>query len=148
MKTTKYRTVLFFMSLGMFLFITESYSQDNERLTPPRKQSNVKSIDEFSNQTFEIYNTIFVYDSLTAAGVKIPAEIEDEIAADIETRIDSLSNIVPDMLEDVDDAPIIRKLRAAGSLNKSRKAISYMLLTMKKYTLGEPADEENEVVKN
>ncbi len=148
MKTIIFKTLFVCINLGIFLFTSESKAQDVERLTPPNKESKVKSIDDFSHQTFEIYNTIFVYDSLTEAGVEIPAEIEDEIAANIETRIDSLANIIPDILEDVDSAPIMRKLRAAGSLNKSRKAITFMIATVKKYTLGEPEDKKNEVVEN
>jgi hypothetical protein len=147
MKTTKFKILFYLVSIGLFLSFSESIAQDEERITPPKKHSKVKSIDDFSNQTFEIYNTIFVYDSLTEAGVEIPVEIEDEIAANIETRVDSLYTIIPDMLDDVDSAPIMRKLRAAGSLNKSRKAITFMLQTMKKYTLGEP-ENKNEIVEN
>ncbi|MDT0650029.1 hypothetical protein [Autumnicola edwardsiae] len=125
-----------FISFGIFLCTTATNAQDQERITPPGKPSKVKSIDDFSNHCFKIYNTVFVYDSLVQTGVEIPAEIEDEIATDIEARIDSLSDIVPDMIGEVDNAPLMRKLRAAGSLNKSRKAISYMLQFTKKYTLG------------
>jgi len=144
---TKFKILSLYLCLGAFLLFTYSTAHGQERLMPPKKLSKVKSIDGFSDHTFKIYNSVFVYDSLTNAGVEIPAEIEDEIAADIETRIDSISNIVPDMIEEVDDAPIMRKLRATLSLNKSRKAITYMLVTMKKYTLGE-SEEETEVVKN
>ncbi|WP_373057961.1 hypothetical protein [Zunongwangia sp. H14] len=130
-----------FLSLGIYLCTLGTYGQTEQRLTPPKKPSKVKSIDEFSDQTFKIYNTVFVYDSLVQAGVEIPAEIEDEIAADIEARIDSLSNVVPEMIDEVDNAPIMRKIRSAGSLNKSRQAITYMLLFTKRYTLGEAEEE-------
>ncbi len=148
MKIINSKTVFLFLSVGIFMVPFESLAQNEERITPPRKESKVESIDDFSDHTFEIYNTIFVYDSLTQAGVEIPAEIEDEIAANIETRVDSLSDIIPDMLSDLDSAPVMRKLRAAGSLNKSRKAITYMITTVKKYTLGESKNKETEVVKN
>src|SRR5690606_31745502 len=110
--------------------------------------SKVKSIDDFSYHCFKIYNTVFVYDSLSRAGVEIPAEIEDEIASSLEARMDSLSAVVPEMLEDVESAPIMRKLRAAGSLNKSRKAITYMLEFSKRYALGESEDENIGNVEN
>ena len=148
MKFITFKTSVLFISIGLFVIPYESLAQDPERITPPSKESKVKSIDDFSNHTFNIYNTIFVYDSLTQAGVEVPAEIEDEIAENIETRVDSLSDIIPEMLDDLDSAPIMRKIRAAGSLNKSRKAITYMLETVKKYTLGESGESENKVVKN
>lgn len=135
----------FLISLGFFLCAVGTTAQ--ERLTPPKKPSKVKSIDDFSNHCFEVYNTVFVYDSLSRAGVEIPAEIEDEIALNLEARMDSLSAVVPEMLEDVDNAPIMRKLRAAGSLNKSRKAITYMLEFSKRYALGESEDENISDVK-
>lgn len=135
----KFKIWTFLMSLGVFLGAMEITAQ--ERITPPKKLSKVKSIDDFSNHCFKIYNTVFVYDSLVNAGVEIPAEIEDEIAEDFEARIDSLSDVVPEMLSDVEGAPFMRKIRAAGSLNKSRKAINYMLQFSKKYTLGEAEDE-------
>ena len=148
MKFITFKTSAFLFSIGLFVIPFGSLAQDTERITPPRKESKVKSIDDFSDHTFNIYNTIFVYDSLTQAGIEVPAEIEDEIAANIETRVDSLSDIIPDMIDDLDSAPVMRKLRAAGSLNKSRKAITYMLETVKKYTLGETNEVETEVVKN
>lgn len=136
----------FFISLGFFLCAVGTTAQ--ERLTPPKKLSKIKSIDDFSDHCFKIYNTVFVYDSLNQAGIEIPAEIEDEIAASLEARIDSLSAVVPEMLNDVEGAPFMRKLRAAGSLNKSRKAITYMLQFSKRYTLGEAEDENISNVEN
>ncbi|MCM4156306.1 hypothetical protein [Gramella sp. AN32] len=147
---SNFKILILILCFGIFLsgYDCRAQESDKERIIPPKKLSKVKSIDEFSAYTFDIYNNLYVYDSLVEAEIEIPAELEDALAENIETRVDSLLNVVPDMLDDIDSAPIMRKLRAAGSLNKSRKAITYMLEFTKKYTLGEPQEAEPEIVKN
>lgn len=145
---TNFKIVRISLVIAAFLIFTNATAQETKRIMPPKKPSKVKSIDGFSEHTFKIYNSIFVYDSLTTAGIEIPAEVEDLIAADIEMRIDSLSNIIPEMIDDVDNAPFMRKLRATLSLNKSRKAITYMLATAKKHVFGEPKIADEGLVKN
>lgn len=142
------KTWTYFIILGLFLSTAESEAQAQERISPPTKPSKVKSIDDFSNYCFEIYDTVFVYDSLVQAGVEIPAEMEDKLAEYIETRIDSLADVVPDMIDEVERAPFMRKVRAARNLNKSRKAITYMLQFAKRYTFGEAEDLEVTNVEN
>lgn len=127
----------------LFLLSTNCWSQEN-RINPPRKVSKITSVDNFVKHSFELYHKVFVYDSLTKAGIEVPAEIEDELMERAEKDVDSLWGEVPDIADDISDAPFMRQAKATLNLNKSKKALKFCMLSVKAYFLGteEVKDED------
>lgn len=125
----------------LFLFSTGSWSQEN-RIKPPKRKSKITSVDNFVKHSFELYHKVFVYDSLTRAGVEVPAEIEDELMERAERDVDSLWQEVPDIADDISDAPFMRQAKATLNLNKSKKALKFCMLSVKAYFVGTEEDEE------
>ncbi|RED42951.1 hypothetical protein DFQ10_107138 [Winogradskyella eximia] len=133
-----------FMFLGMsilFLLSTNCWSQEI-RIKPPKKASKITSVDKFVKHSFELYHKVFVYDSLTKAGVEVPAEIEDELMERAERDVDSLWQEVPDIAEDISDAPFMRQAKATFNLNRSKKALKFCMLSVKAYFIGTEEDED------
>ncbi|GEQ85205.1 hypothetical protein ULMS_07130 [Patiriisocius marinistellae] len=113
-----------------------------ERINPPKKNSKIKSADQFVDNTFQLYHKIYVYDSLSQKGVEIPPELEDELLANAQKDIDSLWQVLPTVVEDMGSGKgnIMRKGKATLNLNKAKKALRYCLATSKTYFIG--TDEE------
>lgn len=128
---------LFISAFFLALFIPAVASAQKKRLSAPRF-SKVVSVDSFAVHTFEIYNKIFVYDSLTKAEVEIPSELEDQISESLLQDLENLNRAVPDILSDVESASLIKKVKAAASLNRSRRALTQSIKTIKIMLLGEP----------
>ncbi|MEP1488057.1 MAG: hypothetical protein ABJK28_06490 [Algibacter sp.] len=104
--------------------------------------SKITTTDKFVSKTFELYNKVFVYDSLTIAGVEIPGELEDELMESAVRDIDSLWEVVPDIIDDISDASFIKQAKATLNLNKAKKALKYCGNYMKSTVIGKKEDEE------
>lgn len=133
--------VLIVSSLFLFLLAPiVSYSQP-KRLKPPKRSSKVKSVDQFVDNSFKLYEKVFVYDSLTQAGVEVPSELEDELSKRAEQDLDSLLQLAPDLIDDIGDASFIKQAKATANLNKAKKALKYCGLIVKSYFVGEEEED-------
>jgi len=126
----------------IFLLPMSSWSQD-KRIKPPKRKSKITSVDKFVKHSFELYHKVFVYDSLVKAGVEVPAEIEDELMERAEKDVDSLWQEVPDIAEDISDAPFMRQAKATFNLNRSKKALKFCMLSVKAYFMGTEDEEDD-----
>lgn len=126
----------------LLVLVTSGIWAQEKRLKPPKRASNIESVDGFVNHTFELYHKVYVYDSLTQKGVEIPTEYEDAIVADMEKNLDSMYQILPVVIEDMGDEPFTRKAKGTLNLNKARRALTYSIRTVKVYFLGEKEGED------
>ena len=128
----------------LFLLPTDSWSQEH-RIKPPKKKSKIESVDLFVNHSFELYHKVFVYDSLVKAGIEVPTELEDELMERAERDVDSLMQVVPDIAEDISDAPFLKQAKATFNLNRTKNALKFCIITVKAHIIGtEEEDEEND----
>ena len=109
----------FYIVAIMFIFLSPELSWSQKRIKPPKRDSKVKSVDLFVNNTFDLYHKVFVYDSLVRAGVEVPSEIEDELVERAEQNIDSLYQVVPDILDDISNTSIMKQAKATLNLNRA-----------------------------
>ncbi|MCA0131932.1 hypothetical protein [Winogradskyella alexanderae] len=115
-------------------------NSQKKRLKPPKRISKVTSVDLFVDKSFNLYNKIFVYDSLTQAGIDIPSELEDELTERAEQDLDSLWQLAPDIVDDISDASFMKQAKATLNLNKAKKALKYCGLIIKSYFIPEEED--------
>jgi hypothetical protein len=137
----KYNLLL--LSFCLLLFLPSIEAQPKKRLKPPKRDSKVKSVDRFVDHAFNLYGKIFVYDSLTQVSAEIPSELEDELVESAERDIDSLWQVVPEIIEDISDASPLKKVKATLNLNKAKKALKYSGQTIKNYFVGTKEEEDN-----
>jgi len=134
------KTLLVF-GLAVFIFLPlKAISQS--RLKPPKRTSKIKSTDLFVDKTFNLYQKVFVYDSLTQAGVDVPVELEDELLESAEQDIDSLWGVLPDIIDDIGDASFMKQAKATLNLNKAKKALKFCGKYVKTTILGKKEDED------
>lgn len=128
----------------VFFFFSYSTQAQEKRIKRPKK-CNVKNVDVFVGNTFKMYRKVYVYDSLTVAGVEIPEELENEIFESMEQDVDSMIQVVPDIWDDIKQAPILKKAKASLNMGRAVKALNFSVKKVKAYTLGEGTkDEEDE----
>lgn len=133
--TQKLQRTITISVLIIFLIPFTGLSQP-KRIKPPKRISKVKSADIFVNKSFELYEKVFVFDSLTQAGVDIPAELEDELAAGAKEDFDKLVEVTPDVIDDISNASLFRKAKAALNMKKAKNALTFCGSTIKNYFLG------------
>lgn len=132
----KKHKILLVLSFFFFLLMPFLINAQTKRIKPPKRNSKVKSVDQFVGHTFKLYDKVFVYDSLTQAGVDIPTELEDELTERAEKDVDSLWQTVPDIIDDISDASFMKKAKATLNLNRAKKALKYCGITLKSYFIG------------
>lgn len=134
----------FYIVAIMFIFLSPELSWSQKRIKPPKRDSKVKSVDLFVNNTFDLYHKVFVYDSLVRAGVEVPSEIEDELVERAEQNIDSLYQVVPDILDDISNTSIMKQAKATLNLNRAKKALKFCMTTVKAYFIGTEEEESDD----
>lgn len=119
----------------IFSFLIPQIGLSQNRIKPPKRESKIKSADQFVDNSFSLYHKVYVYDSLSKANVEIPSELEDELLKSAQTDIDSLWQVLPTVFEDMSsgNASILKKGKATINLNKSKKALSFCVKTVKLY---------------
>ncbi|REG87398.1 hypothetical protein [Winogradskyella sediminis] len=133
--------VLLISMMLLFLSPIQGWTQE-KRIKKPKRKSKIASVDNFVNHSFELYHKVFVYDSLIKAEVEVPVEIEDELMERAERDVDSLWQEVPDIAEDISDAPFMRQAKATFNLNRTKNALKFCMMAVKTYFVGTEEDEE------
>ncbi len=132
------------LAVFCFMLLIPLSAISQKRQLKPKRSSKIESVDQFVNITYNLYNKVFVYDSLTTAGVEIPSDLEDELIKLAENDIDSLWNIMPDVFDDLANSKgsILKKGRATLNLNKAKKALKYCVNYVKKTLVGIKEEED------
>ncbi len=133
---------LLILSLVLSILMPLSIHSQSKRIKAPKRSSKIRSTDVFVKNIFKLYNKVFVYDSLTQAGVEVPVELEDELLESAERDIDSLWGVVPDIIDDISDASFMKQAKATLNLNKAKKALKYCGVHLKTMVLGKKDEEE------
>ncbi|SDH28406.1 hypothetical protein [Winogradskyella thalassocola] len=134
---------IFIGMLILFLVPIQSWSQE-KRIKKPKRHSKITSVDNFVKHSFELYHKVFVYDSLVKVGVDVPVEIEDELMERAQRDADSLWQEIPDIAEDISDAPFMRQAKATFNLNRTKNALKFCMTAVKAYFTGTEEDEEDD----
>jgi len=126
-----------------FLTSFSCFSQ-SKRQTKPKRDSKIESADIFTNITYKLYNKVYVHDSLTHVGVEIPGDLETKLIERAQIDVDSLWQVLPDVIDDIanSNTSILKKGRATLNLNKCKKALKYCGLYVKKLTVGTKEEDK------
>lgn len=138
-------TIKFLFTVSCFLFLLPLYSiSQNKRQQKPKRHSTIESADKFVDVTYNLYNKVYVHDSLTRVGVEIPGDLEYELIERAQDDVDSLWQILPDVIDDIanSNASILSKGRATLNINKSKKTLKQCAFYVKQLVLGTKEEEE------
>ena len=136
-------TILTILLVTIILPVNAQSSEEKKerkivkRIERPKRPSKIKVVDSFVDYSFNLYNKVFIYDSLSIRGVKIPAELEDAIVDGVQQDADSLMQIIPEVIDGMEGEKLIRKAKAMLNLNKVRRILTYSVKTAKLYAVRE-----------
>ncbi|MCB0747182.1 MAG: hypothetical protein KDC52_18135 [Ignavibacteriae bacterium] len=112
----------------LFVFLMPLNVWTQKRIVKP-STNNIEIVDRFVKMSFEVYDSIFMCDSLTQANADFPKEQKLEILKKSKKRIDSLLKVYPVVFDAAANGnySITNKSKTTLSLNKSERALRYSL---------------------
>ena len=138
------KKIIFLLPLLFLVIGTSLDTIAQKRKIKRPKKCNIKTVDRFVGNSFRIYRKVYVYDSLTVAGVEIPEELENEIFESLQTDVDSMIMITPDIWDSMKDEPLLKQAKGGMNLGKASRALTFSLQKVKAYTLGEASSKEGD----
>jgi OOP family OmpA-OmpF porin len=137
----KRETVL--LTLFLCLLIIPSLEAQTKKLKRPRGKVGISSVDNFVQESFDLYDKVYTYDGYAAAGKSLDDEDIDVLEDGIED-VTRLTESTPDILNDLDGAGMIKQGKATLQINRAKKALEYSVTTAKALLLGERASQSEE----
>ncbi|OZV67116.1 OmpA family protein [Winogradskyella aurantia] len=137
----KRETVL--LTLFFSLLIIPRLEAQTKKLKRPRGKVGISSVDNFVQESFDLYDKVYKYDGYAAAGKSLDDEDIDVLEDGIED-VTRLTESTPDILNDLDGAGMIKQGKATLQINRAKKALEYSVTTAKALLLGERESQSEE----
>ena len=99
--------------------ILEGQSKKTKKLKRPTSKVGIASVDSFVQESFDLYDKVYMYDGYAAAGTPLADEDLDILEAALED-VTNLSASAPNILSDLDGRSVL-KAKQGNLTNQSRK---------------------------
>ncbi len=129
--------------IGAILFCIPNVNSQTKKLKRPGSKVGISSVDTFVNESFDLYDKVYMYDGYAEAG----KPLEDEDIDVLEEALDDvayLSESAPDILSDLDGVSVLKQGKATLQINRSKKALAYSVKTAKKLLTEKRQEKDNE----
>ncbi len=124
------------------LFINSAFSQ-TKKVKRPKSKVGISSVDRFVQESFDIYDKVYMYDEY-AANEKPLTEDDIDILEEAVSEVTALTESAPDIAGDIKGAGIFKQGKATLQLNKAQKVLKYSAKTAKELLLGQHEHEKKE----
>ena len=109
----------------------EGQSKKTKKLKRPTSKVGIASVDSFVQESFDLYDKVYMYDGYAAAGTPLADEDLDILEAALED-VTNLSASAPNILSDLDGRSVLKQSKATLQINRAKKALKYSISTAKK----------------
>ncbi|GAB1857052.1 hypothetical protein MHTCC0001_18880 [Flavobacteriaceae bacterium MHTCC 0001] len=107
-----------------------------KRIKRPKSHVGITSVDQFVQESFDIYDKVYKYDGYAQSGT--PLDDDDiDVLEDALDDLEGLSSSAPDVLGDLDGANVLQQGKATLQINKAKKALKYSIKTSKELLSGQ-----------
>lgn len=142
MKFLKNAQSILILGILLFFLIPKLSAQPKE-IKRPKSRVGVPSVDQFVQESFDIYNKVYRYDGYAQAGT--PLDDEDiDVLEDTLDDLQGLSDSAPDILGDLEGISVIKQGKATLQINRAKKALKYSVKTAKELLLGQREQNEKQ----
>lgn len=125
-----------------FTFIAPKLEAQTKRLKRPKSTVGISSVDNFVQESFNLYDKVYKYDGYAAS--KTPLEDEDiDVLEEALEEMGSLSESAPDILNDLDGKGAFKQAKATLQINRAKKALKYSIQTSKNLLLGSKQQQKD-----
>ncbi|MGV6832429.1 MAG: OmpA family protein [bacterium] len=128
------------LTLALVLCANFIYSQ-TKRIKRPSSRVGVSSVDRFVQNSFDIYDKVYRYDSYAAQGKSLEDE-DIDVLENALTDLEELSTSAPDIISDLDGVGMLKQGKATLQMNRAKKALKYSITTAKKLLTEKRAPKE------
>ena len=132
------------LAFCIILFITPTLDAQTKKIKRPKSRVGVTSVDNFVQESFDLYDKVYKYDGYAASGKSLDDDDIDVLEEALD-EMSSLSDSAPDIINDLDGVGVLKQGKATLQINKAKKALKYSIKTAKELLLGQREREtENE----
>lgn len=132
------------LAFCIILFITPTLDAQTKKIKRPKSRVGVISVDNFVQESFDLYDKVYKYDGYAASGQSLDDDDIDVLEEALD-EMSSLSDSAPDIINDLDGVGVLKQGKATLQINKAKKALKYSIKTAKELLLGQREREtENE----
>jgi outer membrane protein OmpA-like peptidoglycan-associated protein len=126
----------FFLTFCAIVFIVPTIEAQTKKIKRPRSRVGVTSVDNFVQESFDLYDKVYKYDGYAAAGT--PLDDDDiDVLEEALGELSSLSDSAPDIINDLDGVGLLKQGKATLQVNRAKNALQYSIKTAKELLLGE-----------
>ena len=134
----------FVCSLTLLFFVIPNIDAQTKKIKRPKSRVGITSVDNFVQNSFDIYDKVYRYDGYAKAGTPLD-DSDIDVLEDALDDLSILSESAPDILSDIDGAGVFKQGKATLQMNSAKKALKYSIETAKNLLAGSPkSDEEDE----
>ncbi len=127
--------------IGLILFISPKLKAQTKKLKRPKSKVGISSVDSFVQESFDLYDKVYMYDGYAKAGTPLEDDDLDVLAEALE-EVSLLGESAPDILDDLDGAGMIKQAKATVNMNRAKKALKYSINTVKELLVGQPENDK------
>ncbi|MBL87004.1 MAG: hypothetical protein CMO82_10145 [Winogradskyella sp.] len=132
------------LAFCIILFITPTLDAQTKKIKRPKSRVGVTSVDNFVQESFDLYDKVYKYDGYAASGKSLDDDDIDVLEEALD-EMSSLSDSAPDIVNDLDGVGVLKQGKATLQINKAKKALKYSIKTAKELLLGQrERDSEDE----
>ncbi|MCB0400068.1 MAG: OmpA family protein [Winogradskyella sp.] len=139
------------LAFCILLFTVPTLDAQTKKLKRPTNRVGVTSVDNFVQESFDLYDKVYKYDGYAASGKSLEDEDLDVLEEALE-EMTALSDSAPDIINDLDGVGVLKQGKATLQMNRAKKALSYSIKTAKELLLGqrerEPENEDDSTKSN
>lgn len=134
------------LAFCVILIISPTLNAQTKKIKRPKNRVGVTSVDNFVQESFDLYDKVYKYDGYAASGQSLDDDDIDVLEEALD-EMSSLSESAPDILNDLDGVGVLKQGKATLQMNKAKKALKYSIKTAKELLLGQrerkTEDEDN-----
>jgi outer membrane protein OmpA-like peptidoglycan-associated protein len=136
------------ITVFLIFFVTPDLEAQTKKIKRPKSRVGITSVDNFVQESFDLYDKVYIYDGYAAADTPLEDEDIDVLEEALED-LSILSESAPDILSDLDGAGLLKQSKATLQINRAKKALKYSIKTAKELLLGQrKPNEEDKTSKN
>ena len=142
MKLETNKTKVFLVMILYMTFSINTYAQ-TKKIKRPSSRVGISSVDRFVQESFDLYDKIYMYDGYAEAG----RPLEDSDIDVLENALDDLAGLsesAPDIIADLNGVGVLKQSKATLQVNRAKKALKYSIKTAKELLAGERKRKEQE----
>ena len=140
------------LSITTFCFLfpfqnLEAQTKKAKKLKRPTSRVGIASTDSFVQESFDLYDKVYMYDSYAISGKSLEDEDLDVLESALED-VTNLSTSAPDILSDLNGVSVLKQSKATLQINRAKKALKYSIITSKKLLTTKREQDEAEAQAN